>query len=142
MSIRHKDVNTTHGIHAPFSYVFNSEAERMTPPVGGYVTADLGKIAWQTDDNSLWMLVDSSPTWTPVGLTALANLNDVELSETPTSGQALVYDPSGKWTNKTIETATYVSNPLHWEGTAPATMEEAINRLAAALSTHLTIKLP
>jgi len=33
----------------------------------GFVAADLTKLALQTDDNTLWILTTTTPTWASVG---------------------------------------------------------------------------
>ena len=53
-------------IHVPFNWSYADETERLAAT--GFVTADVGKLARQEDDNSLWMLTDDSPeTWIAVG---------------------------------------------------------------------------
>jgi hypothetical protein len=59
----HKD--STH-IHVPYAWTYADETEREAAT--GFAAGDVGKLARQLDNNSLWMLVDDSPvTWEPVG---------------------------------------------------------------------------
>lgn len=53
-------------IHVPYNWAYADETAREAAT--GFTTADVGKLARQLDDNSLWMLVDDSPeTWVQVG---------------------------------------------------------------------------
>lgn len=53
-------------VHVPYSWMYDDETEREAAT--GFVSADVGKLARQLDDNSLWMLIDDSPeTWIAVG---------------------------------------------------------------------------
>ena len=52
-------------VHVPYSWSYADAAARIAAT--GFVTTDVGKLARQLDDNSLWMLTDDSPvTWTPI----------------------------------------------------------------------------
>jgi len=64
MSI-HKALAATE-IHILYAFSFASAAAREGAT--GLVAADVGKVAWQTDDNSFWVLTDESPvTWVSLG---------------------------------------------------------------------------
>lgn len=53
-------------IHPAHNWAFASSVEREG--LVGATTEDLGKMAWQQNDGSLWLLTSVSPlTWTPVG---------------------------------------------------------------------------
>ena len=52
-------------IHIPYNFTYANEAARVGAT--GFVTADLGKFARQTDNNSIWMLVATTPTWVQIG---------------------------------------------------------------------------
>ncbi|MCI0554086.1 MAG: hypothetical protein L0287_24315, partial [Anaerolineae bacterium] len=53
-------------VHVPYSFTYADETEREAAT--GFVPADVGKLARQLDDNSLWMLTDDDPaTWVAVG---------------------------------------------------------------------------
>lgn len=49
------------GIHTSISYEYANAAARTGAT--GFVAADVGKFARQTDNQSLWMLLDTVPTW-------------------------------------------------------------------------------
>jgi len=52
-------------IHVPYNWEYADQAAREAAT--GFVTADLGKLARQTDSNGLFMLVATTPTWIDVG---------------------------------------------------------------------------
>lgn len=53
-------------VHVPYSWTYDDETDREAAT--DFVSADVGKLARQLDDNSLWMLTDDSPeTWVQVG---------------------------------------------------------------------------
>jgi hypothetical protein len=52
-------------VHIPYAWEYDDATEREAAT--GFVTADVGKLARQLDDNSLWMLTDDSPeTWVSI----------------------------------------------------------------------------
>ena len=61
---------TTHSnaslVHRPYSWEYADATARAAAT--GFTTNDVGKLARQLDDNTLWMLTDDSPeTWVAVG---------------------------------------------------------------------------
>lgn len=52
-------------IHIPYQWSYADEAARTG--ASGFVFGDVGKLARQLDDNSLWMLTATTPTWLQVG---------------------------------------------------------------------------
>lgn len=48
-------------IHVPYAYTYANQSARTGAT--GFVTADVGKLALQSDENSLWMLTATTPTW-------------------------------------------------------------------------------
>lgn len=53
-------------IHVPYNWTYADETAREA--AAGLTSSDVGKLARQLDDNSLWMLTDDSPlTWVAVG---------------------------------------------------------------------------
>ena len=53
-------------IHVPYNWEYDDATEREAAT--GFVPGDVGKLARQLDDNSLWMLIDDSPeTWIAIG---------------------------------------------------------------------------
>jgi len=61
---KHSDLVTTN-IHIPYAFSYANAGAR-TGAVG-MVAADVGKFARQTDDNSIWILTATTPTWVAVG---------------------------------------------------------------------------
>jgi len=59
------DLETAGSIHVPYNWEYANAAARTG--ASGFVSDDLGKLARQTDDNSLWMLTAVTPTWISVG---------------------------------------------------------------------------
>lgn len=59
----HKGLTGT-DIHVPYTYVYANATARNAAT--GFVSADVGKLARQTDDNSLWILTATTPTWVQV----------------------------------------------------------------------------
>ena len=47
-------------IHPPYSFIFNNQLERGRALV---TTRDVGKLARQLDDGSIWLLWDTTPAW-------------------------------------------------------------------------------
>ena len=56
-------------IHAINAFTYANATARLAAT--GFVTADLNKIALQSDNNSLWLLTATTPTWVAVGADAL-----------------------------------------------------------------------
>lgn len=66
MTYEHKDVPANKGAnHVPYDWTYANAAARTG--ASGFVSEDIGKLARQTDDNTLWMLTATTPTWVPVG---------------------------------------------------------------------------
>jgi hypothetical protein len=60
---KHSEATT---VHRPYTWEYDDAADREAAT--GFAAADVGKLARQLDDNSLWMLIDdSSPDWVAVG---------------------------------------------------------------------------
>jgi len=67
----HPQQGVTEGVHITYQWSFadaTARASATDPRTGvGYQAADLGKFCRQTDDDSIWMLTASTPTWQNVG---------------------------------------------------------------------------
>ena len=67
----HPQQGVTEGVHIAYQWSFadaTARASATDPRTGvGYQAADLGKFCRQTDDNSIWMLTATTPTWQNVG---------------------------------------------------------------------------
>jgi hypothetical protein len=48
-------------VHIPYNWEYDNATNRENAT--GFVTDDIGKLARQLDDDSLWMLIDTLPTW-------------------------------------------------------------------------------
>ncbi len=67
---KHSEATT---VHRPYTWEYDDATAREAAT--GFAAADVGKLARQLDDNSLWMLVDDSPeTWQQVGGATSASL--------------------------------------------------------------------
>lgn len=63
------------GIHVPYQWTASSTANREAGtlvPATALVATDVGKIVRQTDNNTLWMLTATTPTWVLVGFSPYA----------------------------------------------------------------------
>jgi len=76
---RHGQLTTAEGIHIPYQWTYADTAARTGAT--GFVAADVGKLARQLDDDSLYMLTATTPTWTKLtGLDVFTGLADVPSS--------------------------------------------------------------
>src|SRR5262245_45027038 len=65
MTIEHVDAPVGE-IHVPYNWTYADQSAREAASITN--SALEGRLARQLDDNSLWMLVDTSPAvWAPVG---------------------------------------------------------------------------
>lgn len=64
MSGIHSLQSTSEGIHIPYNWPYANAAARTGAT--GFVATDVGKFARQIDDNSIWLLTDTTPTWKSV----------------------------------------------------------------------------
>lgn len=55
---RHQDATVVHVMH---NYIYANAGARTG--ASGFVSADIGKMAHQTDNNSWWILTATTPTW-------------------------------------------------------------------------------
>ncbi len=95
---------TGKNIAVPYRWTFATATARAvsTDNLTGvsYVSTDIGKLALQSNDNSLWMLTAITPTWIPV----FSNPNIVRRSATSSlsalSGSLAIFDqgPSSNFT--------------------------------------------
>ena len=60
----HKD-EATGSIHIPYQWSYADASARTG--ASGFVAGDVGKLARQEDNNSLWILTSTAPTWVQVG---------------------------------------------------------------------------
>lgn len=98
----HKNL-TEPDIHIPYAYTYANAAARTG--ASGFVSADLGKFARQTDDNTIWMLTATTPTWVQVSSAA----------STPPPPPILLWGNS----NVSGTTTTRYLTPGYTDATAP-----------------------
>lgn len=58
---RHGFLTVSEGVHIPYQWSYANAAARTG--ASGFAATDVGKLARQVDDNSLWMLTVTTPTW-------------------------------------------------------------------------------
>ena len=68
----HKNLVTT-DIHSLYAFTYANATARNAAVV---VTADIGKLAWQTNDDTFWILKNTTPTWVDIGTTASSALSN------------------------------------------------------------------
>ena len=61
---QHKDLTTAQGIHKPYAFEYADATARTT--ASGLVSDDVGKLALQTNDGTIWRLTATTPTWEQV----------------------------------------------------------------------------
>jgi hypothetical protein len=58
--------STGANVHTPITFIYADETARLAAT--GFAAGDVGKFAWQQDDNTFYVLTDDSPaTWAQVG---------------------------------------------------------------------------
>lgn len=62
----HKSLTLT-DIHRPYRFEYSDAAARTTAT--GFMSDDVGTVALQDDDQSLWLLSATTPTWTQISAT-------------------------------------------------------------------------
>jgi hypothetical protein len=86
----HKDILVGQ-MHAVANWVYADAAARTAAT--GFIAADVGKLAWQQSDDTLWMLKATTPTWvqhsfrvgTAAGTVAAGNDSRLSDARTPTA---------------------------------------------------------
>lgn len=77
------------GIHVPYQWTASSTANREAGtlvPATALVATDVGKICRQTDNNTLWLLTATTPTWALVGFSPLTGRAIRTTNQSITSG--------------------------------------------------------
>jgi hypothetical protein len=78
-------------VHQPYNWSYADAAARTAAT--GFVAADVGKLARQLDDDSLWMLTDDSPeTWVQIGGTGVSGTFTTEEGDTPVDAATATLD--------------------------------------------------
>ena len=63
---------TGYDVHAPNAWTYANATARTTAT--GFVAGDVGKLALQSSDNTLWILIATTPTWVGVNAATSAQL--------------------------------------------------------------------
>jgi len=67
----HRDLTIADGIHIVHAFEYANATARLA--AGGFVAADIGKVAQQQDNNSYWVLATTAPLWTEITATSIRN---------------------------------------------------------------------
>jgi len=96
---------TLDDLHPPFRWIWADEASRVAQSV---TADDVAKMGWRQDNNAIYALVDTAPTWAQVGggsTPALGDLTDVTLVGL-VDGELIKYNSgTGEWENGTMALA-------------------------------------
>lgn len=91
--VRHGYLKTTEGIHIPYQWIFDSASAREN--ASGLTADDEGKLARQTDDDSLWLLIDASAaSWVQIGAGASSIQGYAVSGSAPSDWDRLVWSES------------------------------------------------
>jgi len=116
---RHGKLTTAEGIHIAYQWSYANAAARTGAT--GFVAADVGKLALQSDDNSLWMLTVTTPTWLFIGGgTGPVGLPGYTVATLPAGTQgdvAFVTDATAPTFLATVTGGGAVVTPVFYDGT-------------------------
>jgi len=112
----------------------------------GFVAGDIGKLAFQQDNSTVWMLTAVTPTWVAVSgsATALSAISDVTITSVA-DNELLAYDSaSGNWINQTPDeadvidktTAQTLTNKTISTGSTVLGADDLPNTIASLLTDH------
>lgn len=102
--VAHGEYTTTEGIHSVVAKQYASASARTTDTT--LVAADVGKVALQTDNTTLWVLADESPlTWVELTNSQISVVKVVADSIIATQND---YNP-GTWTSDTQNQQLYLT---------------------------------
>jgi hypothetical protein len=77
----HKNLNST-DIHTPLTWSYADATARLAAT--GFTSTDLYKFARQEDDDSIWMLTATAPTWSNIATGVLSNIEYIDFDTDPT----------------------------------------------------------
>jgi hypothetical protein len=101
-------------VHRPYTWEYDDATEREAST--GFVAGDVGRLARQLDDNSLWMLTDDDPeTWVQVGGGGSGYDEGTSFPGSPATGDKfyrtdrnlLYYYDGTRWLTVTLYIGTY-----------------------------------
>lgn len=132
-NILHSQQTAADGIHTTIAYSYADAAARGD--ASGFVAGDIGKLALQADDGSVWMLANNSPiVWTvvagPGGAVVLTTDVPIDVDKT-TSAVGIAITAARSDHKHDVSTASAAANP---PGTTSA--EGSASSLARADHTH------
>jgi hypothetical protein len=99
MGALHSRQTPAEGVHTAIAYTYANAAARMGAV--GFVTDDLGKLAWQQDDNTFWVLSATAPAWVELTASSILVPGTVSALSLATSQNNL--NPAS-WTDITRQT--------------------------------------
>jgi hypothetical protein len=130
----HGSVTDETNLHRAHAFEYADAAARGA--AGGFAAVDVGKLARQLDDNSLWMLVDESPaTWVQQTAGGAGGYTDEQAQD---AVGAMLADTAS--INLTYTDATPELKADAVFGTATGTVAEG-NHAHAGIATGLTVDL-
>jgi hypothetical protein len=90
----HKNI-AAGSIHVPYNWSYANAAARTGAT--GFVAGDLGTLARQTDNDSLWMLTATTPTWVQVGVSSTFTSGAAGLAPASGGGTSNYLRADGTW---------------------------------------------
>lgn len=100
MTAQHPQQTESEGIHQQYNWIWADETERLAETV---VAADINKVGLQQDENTEWLLVDITPTFTCVGGLVRAGADDYAIA----SGNGAI---AANW-GETAHSSGYFDDP-------------------------------
>lgn len=115
----HKNL-TEIDIHIPYAFSYANAGARTGAT--GFVSGDVGKLARQTDNNTLWMLTAITPTWIAIGGSSTDELAKISSADTTASylenkivaGSGIVLTKLNTGLNESIEVSCNNSSIIHF----------------------------
>jgi hypothetical protein len=105
----HKNLVTT-DLHSIYAYSYANAAARTG--ASGFVTADIGKVAWQTDDDTFWLLKATTPTWAQIGG---STVSDATISITDITTNNVSTSKHGFFPKLPTPTNKFLRDDLTWQ---------------------------
>lgn len=136
--IEHSDIGAGE-VHIVYNWTYADAAARAA--AAGLLSTDVGKIARQLDDDSLWMLIDESPvTWKDIGTSSSSRASN----PMDDAGQMIVGGASGVETKLEPgaegEFLQIVSGEPQWASAALTLSNDSVTNSLLANMAEATIK--